>query len=264
MYNAFDWFYGDKSFSLKQLLTNSNRNFVLNFMMHLLIYLLVITVAYGFDWYLALKKSQVEKAAVEKQLIQAQLDALNMQLRPHFLFNALNTIASLVRKQENVKAVQAISDLGDLLRQSLKQQKGFLISLEEELMFIDKYLEIECLRHQDRLTYQREVSNESLVCQVPAFILQPLVENALIHGIAQTEKNGVILVKTHCLNGTLQVEITDNGIGLPRHFSIKESGIGLSNVVERLRYIYGDQFDLNLQASEEGGTRVTLSIPRSH
>lgn len=262
LYNAYDLISSDKGFSVEYLVTNSSRGFVLNFIGNLLIYFLIAAVAYGLAWYQALKQSQLEKSELERQLVQAQLDALNMQLRPHFLFNALNSISGLVRKKENKLAVQAISDLGDLLRQSLKQQQYHLISLEEELAFIDKYMEIECLRHQDRLVYLREISADSLPCQIPAFILQPLVENAIVHGISQSPHHGKLTIKSHCPNGSLLIEITDNGVGIAKELDSVIKGVGLSNVENRLRCTYGESFDFQLNPLPEGGTVATLSIPK--
>ena len=204
---------------------------------------------------------RVELARLENQLSNAQLNALRLQLQPHFLFNTLNTISSLM--EFNIKSAQKIvSKLGNLLRILLDKNKRNLIPLREELEFIRSYLEIERVRFMDRLQIRYQIDEQLLEAQVPGLILQPLVENAIKHGFGPNPGNGNISLDVFAEDHHLIMCIADDGAG--SHLSQEEllnKGIGLKNVNERLRLLYGNRFSLGIQTATGQGFRVCLKIP---
>jgi LytS/YehU family sensor histidine kinase len=180
-----------------------------------------------------------------------------MQLRPHFLFNALHTVAALVRAGESRTAVRTLSELGEFLRWVLEQDDAQLVPLRRELDLLDRYLRIEQIRFQDRLTTQVDVEPRALEALVPTLILQPLVENAVRHGLADRPEGGRIVLGARVVDGQLVLTVDDDGAGAPAG---EGTGIGVSTVRERLRVIYGEA------ATVEAGPRspgfgVTLRLP---
>ena len=201
----------------------------------------------------------LETAQLETKLAEAQLDALKMQLHPHFLFNTLNSISVLMRDDAEV-ANRMLVRLSELLRVALRSGSSPEVSLKDELEFLRGYLEIEQTRFQDRLQVDFEVEKETLDAKVPNLILQPLVENAIKHGIAPLATAGKILIETRRRNGFVELSVSDNGAGL--NDSVNESnGIGLKNTRERLEKLYGteQQFEITSKAGE--GLRVKIRIP---
>jgi signal transduction histidine kinase len=197
------------------------------------------------------------------QLAQAQLDALKMQLQPHFLFNTLHSISALVHKNANA-ADKMIARLGDFLRQTLENGGSQEVSLQQELEFLKCYLDIERIRFEDRLTVHMDIEPRTLDAQLPNLILQPIVENAIRHGISQRTCPGRIEIEARRLNGTLQVQVTDNGPGLPSNSNsgtIVKEGVGLANTQARLKQLYGDDHRLYLSNTARGGLTVLLEIP---
>ena len=201
-------------------------------------------------------------AALEGQLARAQLQSLQMQLHPHFLFNALNTIAVLVREKETDVAVQLITRLGDVLRRVLQAGEVHEVPLSEEFLFTRQYLEIEEVRFADRLRVRWEVDDDVLGMTVPHLILQPLVENALRHGIAHREDDGEIEIGARRNGDRLLLWVRDNGPGY--HPTGRPAGIGLANVRGRLAGLYGESATLTVEAiaaEQGGGCRATLALP---
>jgi sensor histidine kinase YesM len=196
-------------------------------------------------------------ARLQAELTQAQLQALKMQLHPHFLFNTLNSISSFLRTDVET-ADEMIGQLGDFLRLTLQNPGSGEIVLEKELEFLKRYLAIEQLRFQDRLQTQFEIDADTLPALVPNLILQPVVENAVRHGISQRAGTGKIRITARRRNGQLQILISDNGPGLPEHI---QEGIGLTATRDRLRRMYGIQGSLDLANQSEGGVVATLAIP---
>ena len=220
----------------------------------------------GAHWLLldrANRESARRAAALEGELTRAQLQSLRMQLHPHFLFNALNTIAVLVREKETDVAVQLIARLGDVLRRVLQSEQVHEVPLAEELTFTRQYLEIEQVRFADRLRVRWEVDDDVESMMVPHLVLQPLVENALRHGIAHREDDGEIEIGARRDGHRMLLWVRDNGPGYAPAVG-ERSGIGLTNVRGRLAGLYGDTATLTVEAltvEQGGGCRASLSLP---
>ncbi|HXV59811.1 MAG TPA: histidine kinase [Vicinamibacteria bacterium] len=200
-------------------------------------------------------------AEQEVLVVRARLQALSSQINPHFLFNTLNSIASATRTNPEV-ARMLIRKLSSILRKLLQEQEHF-IPLKEELEFIDAYLDIESVRFgSGKLVVEKEVDSAALDSYVPSMIVQPLVENAVKHGIASRLEGGRIVIRARRSLGSAVVEIEDNGSGFPENGAEGEGlGIGLSNVNERLKVIYGESCQLELEAAPERGTIARVRIP---
>jgi two-component system, LytTR family, sensor kinase len=191
-------------------------------------------------------------------LSRAQWRALQLQLQPHFLFNTLNTVAMLIRTGDSQRALTMIAGLGDLLRQILDEGTRQEVPLREELDFLERYLGIERIRFSDRLNVQVNAGPGSLESYVPRFLLQPLVENAIRHGIEKRTGSGALSITAKRVDGALSVAIQDDGAGPPIEPS---KGVGLTNARERLRYLYGDNAALSLMPVPGGGAITTVSLP---
>jgi two-component system LytT family sensor kinase len=198
----------------------------------------------------------------ERLLMQARVDALISQINPHFLFNTLNTVSSLVRFDPDT-ARKIVLKLSNILRRRLKTQIHFA-PLKQEIEFIDDYLDIEVVRFgRDKLQIRKEIDPDTLDLVVPSMIFQPLVENAIRHGIGPKIEGGTITLRSRRQNGRLSVEVIDDGMGFPdgRRPEISESGIGIRNVRERLKALYGQEFSFNIESIPGKGTAVCLEIP---
>ncbi len=198
----------------------------------------------------------------QRLLLKARMDALASQINPHFLFNTLNTVSSLVRFDPD-QAREVVLKLSSILRRLLRQHETF-VPLREELAFIDDYLDIEVARFgPDKLQFFREVENETLDCFVPSMLLQPIVENAIKHGLTPKLEGGHIRLRTRRRDGRLVIEVEDNGTGIPlqRHPSVYSGGIGFRNVRERLHLIYRNDFQLEIDSQPGEGTRIRIDIP---
>jgi len=203
---------------------------------------------------------ELEAKALEAQLQQARLQALRMQLHPHFLFNALNTVAMLIRNGEYQQAVEMTAGLGELLRWSLNENTEQEVTLEYELEFIRRYLQLEQIRFSDRLRVEIEVPAELLSALVPNLILQPLVENAIRHGVAQSSSAGLVRVVARRANEWLELFVQDDGKGLPNDWE-PARGIGLGNTRKRLAQLYGERAELTLQNASPAGVVARMKIP---
>ena len=198
-------------------------------------------------------------AQLEADLARAQLTNVEACLRPHFLFNTLNSIAALVREDPQ-QAEKMIGELGDLLRASLTAEPQRQVRLDEELAFTAKYLEIERVRFQDRLHVRIDASDEARRAFVPHLILQPLVENAVRHGIGPLEAGGSVVVEAARQNGLLHVTVRDDGAGMPKHPQ-RDGGIGLRGVRARLAHLYGTDCRFDLEPASPRGALATIDIP---
>ena len=199
----------------------------------------------------------------EALLIQAQLQALKMQLQPHFLFNSLNSIASLI-DEDRAAAIKMIARLGDFLRMTLHNSGENEITLEQEIEFLRRYLEIEMIRFENRLTVKIEVDPEVSCAKVPNLILQPIVENAIRHGVSKIQGPGHIEIRAKRLNGTLYLQVEDNGKGLgglERMNRKPNQGLGLANTRARLMNLYGSAQSLEISNMPSHGLRVAMEIP---
>ena len=208
--------------------------------------------------------TRIERKLVEqeKALMQARMDALVSQINPHFLFNTLNTVSSLIRFDPDT-ARTVLMKLANILRRRLKSQIHF-VPLKQELEFIDDYLDIEVVRFgQDKLRIRKEVEADTLDDMVPSMILQPLLENAIRHGIGPKIEGGTITLRAAHSKGHLIIEVIDDGVGIPqeRRHDILESGIGISNVHERLKVLYGQDSSMKIESQAGKGTEIRIEIP---
>ena len=228
----------------------------------LLIYGGVIGICYAFDYYRKYREREVVATRLEAQLAQAQLDALRMQLHPHFLFNTLNSIAGLVRDNKNQAAVSMLVGLSDLLRHTLEHSSRQEVELREELNFIKLYLSIQQMRFSDRLRTEFNIDPATATALVPNLILQPLTENALRHGIANSAETGVVGISSTVQNGHLRLMVYDNGAGLRDGWQLKGSaGIGLANTAARLQQLYDDNHQFDIRNRDSGGVEVMIVMP---
>jgi two-component sensor histidine kinase len=204
---------------------------------------------------------QTETARLNEQLSKAQLNALRRQIEPHFLFNTLNAISGLVREKQNDAAVDMIAGLSEFLRRVVEDSDRQHVSLGEELEFVKKYLDIQKMRFADCLQFSVDVPRQLLSAQVPTLILQPMVENAVKHGIAKRVQGGAIRISAARANGSITLSVYNDGPGLPVGWEKSTCGIGISNVRTRLRTLYGDEFELSMANQEPGGVNVSVSLP---
>jgi hypothetical protein len=237
------------------------------FHLELIVYGMILGVGYAFSYYSRYRERELRTSQLEAQLAQAELQALKMQLHPHFLFNTLNGIAGLVRDRNNKAAVSMIAGLSDLLRHTLENAGRQEVPLREELEFLELYLDIQQMRFPDRLNVQMKIATEALDAQVPNLILQPLVENAIRHGVSLRASSGTVGVSARRDDGFLEMKVYDDGPGLNRQSDIKErgdgavGGIGLSNTRARLRQLYGERYRFDVHDRDEGGVEAVISIP---
>ena len=224
----------------------------------LTIYWTTLVVAHALYYYRGLRKGEAQTARLTAQLAQAQLQALKMQIHPHFLFNTLNSIAALLHKDVEA-ADRMIARLGDFLRLTLKSSDTQTVDFEQELEFLKCYLDIEHIRFQDRLTVDLDIAPNALKATVPNLILQPIVENAVRHGVARQTAHGHITIRARRERERLIMTVEDNGPGLKAQSN--SSGIGISNTRARLEQFYGSDFSFQIANSTERGASVTLDVP---
>ncbi len=225
-------------------------------------YGVVLAVSYALDYQRRFREGELAQAQLATQLATAQLDALKMQLHPHFLFNTLNAISVLVRKQETACAVRMLTGVSELLRMALHNTGRQRVPLKQELDFLERYLELEQARFQDRLQIYRHIDPSTLDAQVPNLLLQPLVENALKHGISRRAAAGRVELRAVRRGDRLHLEVRDDGPGLRPGWDAGE-GIGLANVRARLSQLYGPEHVFLLENHPEGGVRAHLELPFS-
>jgi sensor histidine kinase YesM len=206
------------------------------------------------------QQALIQKLEVERQLTQAQLKALQMQMEPHFLFNTLNAITSLVAHGRNPEAMKTLAHLNTILRTTLQRRAPEKVPFVEELRVIESYLAIQKVRFADRLQIKVEATPEALEGLVPCFLLQPIVENAIQHGIAPRAAGGLVETYVKRVGDTLWMQVRDNGCG-PNGSHSKGHGIGIQNTRERLAYFYPDAHEFHAVAPAEGGYEVTIQIP---
>jgi len=224
-------------------------------------YWLILLAHHGWHYYQRYRERERRAAELEGELSRAQLHALRMQLNPHFLFNTLNTIAALIHDQPET-ADRVVIRLGELLRASLDRPDTHEIPVRQELDFLGRYLEIEQARFGERLAVEFQIPHELEEALVPALVLQPVLENAIRHGIEPREAAGRIIVTAERQNGRLELRVVDNGPGLPAgEASFPREGIGLGNTRSRLQHLYGECQSLTLTAVPGGGLEVRLSLP---
>jgi len=226
---------------------------------NLLVYGVIITISHALEYYRKYHERTVHALELEKHLTEARLQSLLRQLQPHFLFNTLNGIASLMHSDVHA-ADKMLVRLSELLRLTMHHPGQPLTKLREEIAFIEKYLEIERIRFRDRLAVEIRAAPDTLELEVPSLIIQPLVENAIRHGIEPHTRPGRIIVEARREGASLVLSVRDNGAGQPPGGFTRE-GIGLANTRERLRELYGDRHRFELRNHPEGGLEVSLTLP---
>jgi two-component system, LytTR family, sensor kinase len=239
----------------------AQRMFFLNFDWEMMTYWAIVGLSHALSYHREAQTRALRASQLETRLVEAQLQSLQRQLQPHFLFNTLNTISALMHR--DVEAADAmIARLSDLLRISLQMVGVQEVTLKEELDFLSKYLEIEQTRFRDRLTVVFEVAPDTLDALVPNLILQPLVENAIKHGIGPRPAPGTVMIRARRLGTTLELAVQDNGVGLSAaRLSDFNRGIGLSNTRSRLDHLYGSTHRFEFRQPAEGGLLVLIAIP---
>jgi signal transduction histidine kinase len=227
----------------------------------LILYGCVLLVGYMLDSRERLARQQMEATRLSEQLTKAQLNALRHQIEPHFLFNTLNAIAGQVREGNNDGAVDMIARLSEFLRHLLRDPGRQEVPLGEELEFVQKYLDIQKVRFADRLQVKIDVVKELDGARVPSLILQPIVENAVKHGIAKRAQGGAIEISAMRLDRKLTLSVYNDGPSLPADWEGKRAAIGLCNVRERLQSLYGDDSELKMTNEDARGVKVSISVP---
>lgn len=222
---------------------------------------LIIATEYAVEYYRRYEKSLVQAANLEAQLAQAQLQALRMQLDPHFLFNSLHAISAMVHDDPDGAEIM-IARLSDLLRLSLDNSGIQEVPLRQELKYLDLYLEIERTRFADRLTVGFDIDPSTIDALVPNFILQPLVENAIRHGVGNRTAEGRVGIRSEVRNGSLVLRVTDNGPGLsPERGNGTRVGVGLATTRARLERLYGNAQSVVLENLRSGGLEACILFP---
>ena len=237
------------------------------FHIDLIVYWAIVGLAYARSYYQRYRERELRAAQLEALLAKAELQALKLQLHPHFLFNALHAVAGLVRRGENADAVRMIAGLSDLLRYVLDSADRQLVPLAEELAFLERYLDVQRLRFGDRLSAEIDAAPDTLGLEVPILILQPLVENALEHGLARRAGPGHLRLTARREGDRLALRLRDDGRGLAGGGAGGEgtgdgAGVGLENSRARLRELYGEGSALTLRDAEGGpGAVAELILP---
>ena len=212
-------------------------------------------------FYKKFHEKQLELISVENELNNAQLIALKKQLQPHFLFNTLNTVSALMDESVD-QSRKVLTKLAGLLRIILERDQKNKITLRAEMEYVRSYLDIEHTRFSDRLKVEYDIADNTQEALVPSLILQPLVENAIQHGIANKTSEGLIIVASERKNGMLQVSVIDNGPGISNPDRVMNSpGIGIKNVQDRLQLMYPGNVQFNLMDNDRNGTIANIVIP---
>lgn len=213
---------------------------------------------HAFQYFAKFRDRELRASQLEARLSEARLAALKMQLRPHFLFNTLNSISSLMYSDRD-SADAMLARLAEFLRMTIDAEADQLVPLSRELEFVRRYLEIEQIRLEDRLRVEYDIDDTTLDALVPNLVLQPLVENAIHHGVASRAEGGVIIIAATPMDGRLRLSVADDGAGLGA--GPERVRVGLGNTQARLQDLYGDRYDLRLAGRAEGGVVVEVTVP---
>jgi two-component system LytT family sensor kinase len=234
----------------------------------LLIYFMAVSVLYAAGYHRQWRAGQlltgelrVANARLETRLVRASLDALKMQLHPHFLFNTLNSITSLIRNNRTREAEDVVAGLGELLRRALEHRQEAMDTLEHELEFLRRYFEIESIRFQDRLTVEYDIAPDCLPALVPCLMLQPLAENAMKHGISRDPEARILRLSARRDKNRLILSVYNDGPALPSDELLGSSGIGVQNTRTRLHMLYGDEARFELRDQPPRGVLARLTLP---
>jgi two-component system, LytTR family, sensor kinase len=229
----------------------------------IIVYFVIVLLQHVSMYSLQVQEKEIRESQLQTQLAQAQMQALKMQLQPHFLFNTLNAIVSLIQKDPDL-AEEMIVRLSNFLRLTLDASGKQLISLQEELSFVQAYLDIEKIRFEEKFQFHEHIPNELLNAEVPILLLQPLVENAMKHAISRYSSADVLEIDAERKNGNLILTIKDNGIPFNEYNGKEQKeGIGLTNTRNRLEALYSGRFSLSISPNVPNGFIVTITIPFS-
>jgi LytS/YehU family sensor histidine kinase len=227
----------------------------------LIAYALILTVTYVIDARESMARQATEAARLNEELSKAQLAALRRQIEPHFMYNTLNSIAGLVRDHRNDTAVGMIVGLSEFLRRSTEDSHRSQVALVEEVEYLQRYLDIQKARFGERLRISLDIPAELLRAQVPNLLLQPLVENAIKHGISKRVAGGTVRVAGACHNGNLCLSVYNDGPPLPALLDATQTGVGIKNLRTRLRILHGNESELQLRQADPGGVEVLVTLP---
>jgi sensor histidine kinase YesM len=228
----------------------------------IIVYWILTLIIFGWDYYRKFKNQYIQNLKLESQLSQSQLQTLKMQLQPHFLFNALNTISMLVRRKKDEQAVDMISGLSDLLRSTLTRENDQLVPLTDELELAQKYLDIEQVRFKENIKVIYEIEEKSRMAMVPNMLLQPLIENAIKHGLSKTMGQGCIKIKSAVERGFLNIEVMNTAPFLDTAPDPENgNGIGLNNTQQRLEQLYKEDHSFEILYQEPVGVIVKMKFP---
>lgn len=226
--------------------------------LNLLVYAAISAVYYGLDMHRRARERELLTAELQASLARSKLDALRMQLNPHFLFNAMHVVSTLILRGENASANRVLGRLSGLLRASLDGAETHEVALRRELAWLERYLEIERIRFSDRLSIEIDAPEALLEASVPYLALQPLAENAIRHGIAPRIEGGRVRIAARRVRERLELEVWNDGPGLPAGY---REGVGLSNTRARLAQLYGAAASLTLRSAAQGGVSAVVSVP---
>jgi len=227
----------------------------------LILYALILAVTYVVDARESMARQMIEAARLNEELSNARLASLRRQMEPHFVYNALNAIAGLVRDHQSDAAVSMIVGLSEFLRRSSEDSHRSQVTLLEEVEYLQRYIDIQKVRFGERLQVSMDVPAELMRAQVPNLLLQPLVENAIKHGIAKRAAGGRVRVTGSCHNGNLRLTVYNDGPNLPPDWESTQTGVGIGNLRTRLRILHGSQADLRLRGADPGGVEVVVTLP---
>jgi len=227
----------------------------------LIAYALILTVTYVVDSREKMARQMTETARLNEELSRAQLAALRRQMDPHFMFNTLNSIAGLVRDQRSNAAVSMIVGLSEFLRRASADSHRAQVTLAEEVEYLQRYLDIQKVRFGDRLRVSLDIPADLMEAQVPSLLLQPLVENAIKHGVSKRLSGGEIRVTGTRCDGSLGLTVYNDGPWVPEDLEGAPDGVGLGNLRTRLQILHGDRSALRLQPAERGGVDVVVTLP---
>jgi hypothetical protein len=224
-------------------------------------YALILTVTYVVDSREKMARQMTETARLNEELSRAQLAVLRGQMDPHFMFNTLNSIASLVYDQRGDAAVGMIVGLSEFLRRASEDSHRAQVTLREEVEYLQRYIDIQKVRFGDRLRVSVDIPNALMATQVPNLLLQPLVENAIKHGVSKRRSGGEIRVSGMCRDGALRLTVYNDGPWAQEDLAVASHRVGLGNLRTRLQILHGDRSELLLQPAEAGGLEVIVTLP---
>jgi sensor histidine kinase YesM len=227
----------------------------------LIVYALILTFTYAMDARERMARQMMETARLGEELSKSQLAALRQQIEPHFMFNTLHSITGLVRDHQNDAAVSMIVGLSEFLRRALQDSHRSQVTLQEEVEYLQRYIEIQKVRLGERLQITIDVPAPLLRTQVPSLLLQPLVENAIKHGIAKRAAGGIVRVTGAEQNGRLCLKVYNDGPDFPAEPHATRGGVGISNLRTRLQILHGNESELHMRHHDTGAVEVVVSMP---